>query len=140
MLPVVFGFILLLYGLHSLTKGKAQYPPGPMCLPILGCVHLLPQEYQEKAFMEWGKKYGSFSSRVMSFRWLSHWISGGIIFAKLFRKPAVIINSYDIARDLLERRSSNYSDRPRFILFMELYVWIRSRRGLNANSWPRLTT
>lgn len=45
---------------------------------------------------------------------------GDIVFAKLFQTPAIIISSYDVARDLMERRSGNYSDRPRFILIVEL--------------------
>ena len=44
---------------------------------------------------------------------------GDIIFAKLFHKPAIIINSLDVARDLLEKRSVNYSDRPAFVLLEE---------------------
>lgn len=32
----------------------------------------------------------------------------------------VILNSAEAARDLLEKRSAIYSDRPRFVLFSEL--------------------
>ena len=46
-------------------------------------------------------------------------LPGDIIFAKLFHKPAIIINSLEIARDLLEKRSVNYSDRPAFVLLEE---------------------
>ena len=49
-------------------------------------------------------------------------LTGGLVFAKLFQTPAIIINSYDVARDLMEKRSGNYSDRPRFILIVEMYV------------------
>lgn len=44
------------------------------------------------------------------------------MFAKLFRTSATIINSYEIARDLMEKRSANYSDRPHFIVLIEFYV------------------
>lgn len=45
---------------------------------------------------------------------------GDVVFAKLFQTPAIIISSYDTARELMEKRSGNYSDRPRFILIVEL--------------------
>ena len=33
-------------------------PPGPRRLPVLGNIHLLPAEYQQQTFAEWGRKYG----------------------------------------------------------------------------------
>jgi hypothetical protein len=35
-------------------------------------------------------------------------------------QPAVVINSVKAAYDLLERRASNYSDRPRLIMAQEI--------------------
>ncbi|KAK7679980.1 hypothetical protein QCA50_016926 [Cerrena zonata] len=99
------GFLVIFYVWRKALTWYLPYPPGPTRLPIIGCIHLLPQKYQEKALAEWGKKFG------------------GIVFAKLFRTPAIVINSYEVARDLLEKRSGNYSDRPRFILFVELMGW-----------------
>ena len=47
---------------------------------------------------------------------------GGIVFAKLFQTPAIILNSYEVARELMEKRSDKYSSRPRLIYFVEMYV------------------
>ena len=41
------------------------------------------------------------------------------MFARLFHKPAIIINSVKVARELMEKRSANYSDRPAFVLLEE---------------------
>jgi len=48
---------------------------------------------------------------------------GGIIFLKSLGQSIIVINSYDIAVDLLERRSLNYSDRPNSIMVNELQRW-----------------
>ncbi|PSR76829.1 hypothetical protein PHLCEN_2v8210 [Hermanssonia centrifuga] len=82
-----------------------RLPPGPSAIPIIGNVHQLPTDYQEKTFFEWGRQYG------------------GIVYAKLFRNPAIVINSVEIARDLMEKRSAKYSDRPVFTLLEELLGW-----------------
>ena len=47
-------------------------------------------------------------------------VLGDIEFAKLFQTPAIIISSYETARELMEKRSGNYSDRPPFTLIVEL--------------------
>ncbi len=45
---------------------------------------------------------------------------GGIISLKGFGQSIVIINSYDIAVNLLEGRSIKYSDRPTSVMLNEL--------------------
>jgi hypothetical protein len=37
-----------------------------------------------------------------------------------FGQPIIVCNSIKSAYELLERRSSNYSDRPRFIMAQEI--------------------
>ena len=45
---------------------------------------------------------------------------GDVVYVQIFGQPMVILDSLQAARDLLEKRSSIYSDRPRFVLFSEL--------------------
>ena len=47
-------------------------------------------------------------------------ITGDVIYFKLFRTPTVVLNSLESARDLLDKRSVKYSDRPRMVLLAEL--------------------
>ncbi len=42
----------------------------------------------------------------------------------VFGKSTISIGSYDVACDLLEKRSANYSDRPKLVIG-ELYVATR---------------
>ncbi|KAI0364039.1 cytochrome P450 [Pilatotrama ljubarskyi] len=84
------------------SASRAYFPPGPAGIPILGSVHKLPLEFQEKRFFEWGKRYGD------------------VIYLRLFRTPTIVLNSFRAASDLLTKRSAKYSDRPRMVLLAEL--------------------
>lgn len=45
---------------------------------------------------------------------------GDMIYLNSFGKSIIMINSYDIAVELFEGKSLNYSDRPRSVMVMEL--------------------
>ncbi|KAI0632690.1 cytochrome P450 [Trametes polyzona] len=87
------------------ADARAPLPPGPRGLPVLGNVHQLPMEYQERTFAEWANHYGD------------------VVYAKLFQRPVLVLNSLRAAQDLLEKRSKKYSSRPRLILLAELMGW-----------------
>jgi len=40
---------------------------------------------------------------------------GELVYSRLLNQEVIVINSEELAKDLLERRSSNYSDRPQII-------------------------
>ena len=48
--------------------------------------------------------------------------AGDMIFFKLLGQPFLLLGSAERAHDLFEKRSSNYSDRPRFPMFNEVSV------------------
>ena len=50
-------------------------------------------------------------------------IAGDVMHVKIFGQSMVVLHSLHAARDLLDKRSSIYSDRPRFVLLSELYVF-----------------
>ncbi|KAG1768028.1 cytochrome P450 [Suillus placidus] len=74
-------------------------PPGPTPLPLLGNILSLDVTQPWLAFNTWRFTYGD------------------IIYARLFSKPVIVINSEEVAKDLFERRSHVYSDRPQSILY-----------------------
>ncbi|KAI0776613.1 cytochrome P450 [Trametes elegans] len=99
---VVVGLALLPLLLLIVRKAREKLPPGPKGLPLLGIIHKLPPKFQERAFHEWSKKYGD------------------IIYFKVLQTPTIVLNSIEAARDLLDKRNSKYSDRPRSVYHGEL--------------------
>lgn len=79
-----------------------KLPPGPRPVPLLGNVHQLPLQYQQRAFAQWGRVYGD------------------LIYARLFQKPALVLNSVQVAQDLMDKRSSKYSRR----IYKERYNYL----------------
>ena len=52
---------------------------------------------------------------------------GDVNYVTVVGKPIIVLNSYQAARDLLEKRSSMYSGRPRMVMQCELCVHLHSQ-------------
>lgn len=79
-------------------------PPGPMPLPFVGNKFNLPKSKPWIQFQEWSKVYGPI---------FTIWIG---------RKPTVVISDPNIAVELMEKRSTKYSSRPRMVAMGEI-LW-----------------
>ncbi|KAH9943944.1 cytochrome P450 [Amylocystis lapponica] len=69
-------------------------PPGPKPIFFLGNVHQLPRSEPWLTFAQWSHTYGP------------------MVFFRVFRRKVMVLNSLQAAIDLLDNRSSIYSDRP----------------------------
>ena len=43
-------------------------------------------------------------------------LTGEVVYLEVFGQPTILIDSYDAAVAILETRSANTSDRPRFVM------------------------
>ncbi|PPQ70818.1 hypothetical protein CVT24_001035 [Panaeolus cyanescens] len=84
---------VVFYSLVS-RSSRSKLPPGPKRLPIIGNAHQIPQKSGWLVFSDWSKKYGD------------------IIHIDALGQPIIVINSAKVAQDLLDNRSTIYSDRP----------------------------
>ncbi|KIJ29218.1 hypothetical protein M422DRAFT_188789 [Sphaerobolus stellatus SS14] len=87
---------------YTFLRNSDKKPPGPFRLPIIGNAHQMPVDSPWLTFTEWKKKYGD------------------IIHVDILGRPLVIINSAKVARELMDKRSAVYSDRPHFIMAGDL--------------------
>lgn len=49
---------------------------------------------------------------------------GDVVYVHIFGQGLVYLNTYEAALDLLDRRGSIYSDKPRLVMVQELYVHV----------------
>ncbi|KAH7907938.1 cytochrome P450 [Hygrophoropsis aurantiaca] len=101
MLVVLSAFLAALVVVNFVyrnTKKKkgASLPPGPRPLPLLGNVIGVKADEPWITYTEWNDTYGD------------------IIYTRFLGQEIVVLGSEETAKTLLERRSSNYSDRPFF--------------------------
>ncbi|KAL1685715.1 cytochrome P450 [Schizophyllum commune] len=83
-------------------------PPGPSSLPLIGSLLSMPSEQEWKTYAEWGTIYGPISS------------------VSVLGQRIVIVNSLQIAADLLDKRSAIYSDRPTLAFVSDCVGWCRA--------------
>ncbi|GJE96516.1 cytochrome P450 [Phanerochaete sordida] len=105
----LWAALLLAWLLVLRLRRRPNYPPGPAGLPLLGNLLDMPSDYAWKAYMDIGERYGS-----------------DIIHFEVFGTHVVILNSAQAAKDLLEKRSNIYSDRPQSVMANDLAGFDRS--------------
>ncbi|KAG1747256.1 cytochrome P450 [Suillus paluster] len=99
-IPALAVISVIAYNLVSSWSSKKRnpqglpLPPGPKPLPLVGNVLGLKIDEPWVTYTQWGATYG------------------GLVYSRLLNQEIIVINTEKVARDLLERRSNNYSDRP----------------------------
>ncbi|KIO27631.1 hypothetical protein M407DRAFT_73022 [Tulasnella calospora MUT 4182] len=98
------GALLALALLSSRYRARRHlsYPPGPRPLPLLGNILDIPRSQFALTWTELGRRYGPLT-------WLT--VPG---------QTFLVLNSFEAAKELLERRGSIYLDRPRWVMLKEL--------------------
>ncbi|THU81062.1 cytochrome P450 [Dendrothele bispora CBS 962.96] len=100
------NIIYILLGSLSLKKRYSPLPPGPKKLPLIGNLLDFPTSFEWETYARWGKEYNS-----------------DIIHLDVAGTSLVILNSLEASMDLLDKRSSIYSSRPRMVMVKELMGW-----------------
>ncbi|KAB8227009.1 cytochrome P450 [Aspergillus alliaceus] len=80
--------------LHVWGRREKGLPPRPPTLPVLGNLHQIPTKGAYLKFTEWARTYG------------------GIYSLKLGTGTAIVLTDRALVKELIDRRSSKYSNRP----------------------------
>jgi hypothetical protein len=78
-------------------------PPGPKPLPLIGNLLDMPKEKDWETYRAWNERYGD------------------VAYVEAPGTRIVVLSSAAVINDLLERRSTIYSDRPWTVMAVELY-------------------
>ncbi|KAJ2903706.1 cytochrome p450 [Zalerion maritima] len=110
--------VWLLY--DALVRGSKGWvlplPPGPRGSLVIGNWQLLRGGKLDELFMQWGGEYES-----------------DVVHTRVLGQHVICLNSAQAATDLIDKRSLNYGDRPRFRLF-EVMGWAPTLTFLSSSS------
>jgi hypothetical protein len=101
-LVLLFGLAVVGWRISMRSATPAPLPPGPPADPIIGHVRIVPTARAELYYQKCAKEYKS-----------------DVIYLNFMGQPVVVLNSAQAAVDLMDKRSSIYSDRPDFNFFEE---------------------
>ncbi|KAK5138503.1 hypothetical protein LTR08_000089 [Meristemomyces frigidus] len=102
----ILGVVALLafglFRLLSVGRRPKGYPPGPPTLPVIGNIHQMPTRDAHLQFQKWAQEYGPVYSLMLG------------------TKTLVVLSSDEAVKELLDRRSGIYSDRPEMYIGQDL--------------------
>ena len=104
--------VFVVYWMNSQRQGR-NLPPGPKKYPLIGNLFSMPTTLGWKTFTKWGQEYSLYwihSDFSLSID-LIPCTDSDIIHVSGLGTSIVILNSYKVATDLLDKRSSIYSSR-----------------------------
>lgn len=119
--PLVQGAVILasvvLFFAYSYVQDKKRnpaglpYPPGPKGYPIIGNLFDIPNAFIYKRFRELSRELSEYRDLLLRRSDKSLRVDSDIIHLQVFSFHLIVCNTRGVADDLLDKRSSIYSDR-----------------------------
>ncbi|KAJ6555305.1 hypothetical protein DFH09DRAFT_570322, partial [Mycena vulgaris] len=95
--PAIPVLVILLFLLGRRRRNRDQLPPGPKGVLLLGNALQMPREREWLTYAKWSEKYGD------------------LVYLSLLGQHFMIVDTYEVAHDLLNKRSAIYSTRPHLV-------------------------
>ncbi|KAJ8584953.1 cytochrome P450 [Rhizopogon salebrosus TDB-379] len=106
---VAFLLVILVIGRRSHENRSQSLPPGPPPKPFIGNYLDVPKKEAWKKYSQWKELYGN------------------LVYVNILGNKILVLNDMESMRELLEKRSQKYSDRPSFV--MAKYMGIENNVG-----------
>ena len=120
------------------TRKRLPLPPGPPSEFLLGHYRVVPEDAAFKAYAAWSKQYRMCDSIPLIITVNTTWTDkimpsedNDVLFFETFGTKWIVLNSLESAVELLDKRGSNYADRPRFVMFEE---YVSPRASMQKNT------
>ena len=103
--------VIIVIRRHKTRLRRLRLPPGPSPLPIVGNLLDIPREFSAKAYQPLVDMYGActvFPGRLGR----ADMGLGDVVYLDAVKQSIVILSTYAVASELLDKRSAKYSERP----------------------------
>lgn len=107
---------------QSRPKG-VELPPGPRGKWLVGNLVDFFEGYQWRKFSSWSKIFGMSALTLTSANLSTRSPTGDVICLTVLGRPIIILNKFEDARELMDKRGALYSDRPRMTYINEMSVY-----------------
>ncbi|KAE8405933.1 cytochrome P450 [Aspergillus pseudonomiae] len=101
---IVPALVSLLALILRTGRRDKRLPTGPPTVPVLGNLHQIPRKGSYLKFTEWVKQYS------------------GLYFLKLGTATVVVITDHCIIKELIDKKSVKYSNRPALYISHDLMI------------------
>ena len=108
---VLLKFALNNRGRRLSGKSTLPLPPGPPPLPVIGNLLDVPMNNMEVEYHDLSRKYGTFHEATSIYPAHNTSIVGDVVYLNACGQPIIVLGTHEAATELLEKRSSNTSDR-----------------------------
>ena len=105
----LIGIIIALLLFTASRPKCSSLPPGPPQLPLIGNAFDIPRKNLGVEFRRISERHGAYIEFALTRILHTDPTSGDIVYFNALGRNVIVLGSYDTARELLQKRSANYS-------------------------------
>jgi len=108
---ISIGVLVILLVIRSRSRNLLPLPPGPKGLPLVGNLLDIPSSYAWETYHKWSTELGKLHSASGIAPKTKSSIGSDIIHLNVAGQSIIVLDTFEVTNELLEKRSSIYSSR-----------------------------